>query len=64
MLITTREDLQELEVLVLEIIPSAEYKNDEDILKAYLTKWFREMGLLKIILPVIIPTYLNIPGKK
>ena len=51
-------------MLVLEIIPSAEYKNDEDILKAYLTKWFREMGLLKIILPVIIPTYLNIPGKK
>ena len=37
-LITTREDLQELEVLVLEIIPSAEYKNDEDILKEYLTK--------------------------
>jgi hypothetical protein len=44
-LITTRKDLQDLEVLVLEITPSVEYKNDEDILKAYLTKWFREMGV-------------------
>jgi len=44
-LIATRNDLKDLEVLVLEITPSAGFKNDEDILKAYLTKWFREMGV-------------------
>jgi hypothetical protein len=44
-LIATRNDLKALEVLVLEITPSAGYKNDEDILKAYLTKWFLEMGV-------------------
>ena len=44
-LIATRNDLKDLEVLVLEITPSAGYKNDEDILKAYLTKWFLEMGV-------------------
>ena len=46
-LISTRKDLQNLEVLVLEITPSKEYKNDEDILKAYLGKWFEEMGIPK-----------------
>jgi hypothetical protein len=44
-LISTRKDLQNLEVLVLELTPSKEYKNDEDILKAYLEKWFEEMGI-------------------
>jgi hypothetical protein len=46
-LISTRKDLQNLEVLVLEITPSKEYKNDEDILKTYLGKWFEEMGIPK-----------------
>lgn len=46
-LISTRKDLQNLEVMVLEITPSKEYKNDEDILKAYLGKWFEEMGISK-----------------
>lgn len=46
-LLTTRSDLQNLEVLVLEITPSKEYKNDEDLLKAYLGKWFEEMGVPK-----------------
>lgn len=46
-LITTRNDLQDLEVLVLEITPSKEYKNDEDFIKAYLGKWFEEMGIYK-----------------
>lgn len=46
-LISTRKDLQNLEVLVLEITPSKECKNDEDILKAYLGKWFEEMGIPK-----------------
>lgn len=44
-LISSRKDLQNLEILVLEITPSKEYKNDEDILKAYLGKWFEEMGV-------------------
>ncbi len=46
-LITSRSDLQGLEILVLEISPSKEYKNDEDIIKAYLGKWFEEMGVSK-----------------
>lgn len=46
-LISTRNDLQNLEVLVLEISPSREYKNDEDIIKTYLGKWFEEMGIKK-----------------
>ncbi len=44
-LIGTRKDLQNLEVLVLEITPSKGHKNDEDIIKAYLGKWFEEMGI-------------------
>lgn len=44
-LINTRADLQNLEVLVLEITPSKDNKNDEDVLKAYLGKWFKEMGI-------------------
>ncbi|GEM_PF-143920 len=46
-LITTRNDLQNLEILVLEINPSKEFKIDEDIIKAYLSKWFEEMGVPK-----------------
>lgn len=46
-LITTRNDLKSLEVLVLEITPSRDYKNDEDYIKAYLGKWFEEMGISK-----------------
>lgn len=42
-LITKRTDLENLEVLVLEISPSPSYKNDEDIIKAVLAKWFKEM---------------------
>lgn len=44
-LISTRKDLQGLEVFVLEITPSKSNKNDEDIIKAYLAKWFEEMGI-------------------
>jgi len=46
-LISTRKDLQDLEVLVLEITPSKGNKNDEDIIKAYLGKWFEEMGITR-----------------
>jgi hypothetical protein len=44
-LISTRKDLQNLEILVLEISTSAGNRNDEDILKEYLIKWFSEMGV-------------------
>lgn len=42
-LISTRSDLENLEVLVLEVTPSINNKNDEDIIKAILSKWFEEM---------------------
>ncbi|MEO7176642.1 MAG: hypothetical protein ABIV51_12045 [Saprospiraceae bacterium] len=42
-LIAKRNDLQNLEVLVLEVSPSRNYKNDEDVIKAVLAKWFQEM---------------------
>ncbi|MCF6365643.1 MAG: hypothetical protein L3J35_05510 [Bacteroidales bacterium] len=43
--ITTRNDLNNLDILVLEINPSPQHKNDEDVIKAYLTKWFTEMNV-------------------
>jgi len=36
-------DLSDLEILVLEINPSKNNLNDEDVIKAYLNKWFIEM---------------------
>ncbi|MBW8684348.1 hypothetical protein [Chitinophaga rhizophila] len=42
-LISKRADLDQLEVLVLEITPSAQHKNDEDVLRKVLDKWFGEM---------------------
>lgn len=46
-LISTRDDLQNLEVMVLEVNPSAKNRDDEDIIKKYLSKWFEEMGVSK-----------------
>lgn len=43
--ITPRKDLNNLDVLVLEINPSEKFKNDEDVIKAYLSKWFNEMNV-------------------
>lgn len=43
--ITTREDLNNIDILVLEINPSENHKNDEDVIKAYLSKWFEEMNV-------------------
>ncbi|MDC9723480.1 MAG: hypothetical protein PSN34_12020 [Urechidicola sp.] len=43
--ITTRSDLNNLDVLVLEINPSEKFKNDEDVIKEYLSKWFTEMNV-------------------
>lgn len=44
-LISKRKDLENLEILVLEISPSPNYKNDEDIIKSILAKWFKEMNV-------------------
>jgi len=46
--ITTRDDLQNLDVLVLEINPSRQDKDDEDVIKAYLRKWFNEMNVNEV----------------
>lgn len=43
--ISTRDDLSNLDVLVLEISPSPQDKDDEDVIKAYLQKWFNEMNV-------------------
>ena len=43
--ISTRDDLSNLDVLVLEINPLEKYKNDEDIIREYLGKWFTEMNV-------------------
>jgi len=44
-IIKKRDDLENLEVLVLEVSPSPNYKNDEDIIKGLLVKWFEEMNV-------------------
>lgn len=46
-LITTREDLQDLEVLVLEVNPSKGHVDDEDVIKAFWEKWLSEMKVKK-----------------
>ncbi|MVT11038.1 hypothetical protein [Chitinophaga tropicalis] len=46
-LISKRTDLDKLEVLVLEVTPSAKHKNDEDIIRKVMDKWFAEMGVKK-----------------
>ena len=42
-LITTRSDLDNLEILVLEVNSESNYKDDEDVIKLYFQKWFKEM---------------------
>jgi hypothetical protein len=46
-LISKRSDLAKLDVLVLEITPSAKHKNDEDIIRKVMDKWFAEMKVKK-----------------
>ncbi|MCF6406763.1 hypothetical protein L3C95_27950 [Chitinophaga filiformis] len=46
-LISKRSDLDQLEVLVLEVTPSEKYKNDEDIIRKIMDKWFGEMKVRK-----------------
>jgi hypothetical protein len=49
-LITKRNDLQNLEVLVLEVTPSESNINDEDIIKKIIYKWFNEMGIKRSVI--------------
>lgn len=44
-LISKRTDLDRLEVLVVEITPSTKHRNDEDIIRKVLDKWFAEMKI-------------------
>lgn len=44
-LICTRNDLNKLEILVLEINSEDNHKNDEDVIKLYLQNWFAKMGV-------------------
>lgn len=46
-LISKRSDLDQLEILVLEITPSEKHKNDEDIIRKIIDKWFAEMKVKK-----------------
>lgn len=46
-LISTRSDLESLEVLVLEICPEVNHPEDEDILEYLLGKWLKEMGIVR-----------------
>jgi hypothetical protein len=43
--ITSRDDLNRLDVLVLEVAPTSGYQNDEYVLKAYWQKWLSEMNV-------------------
>jgi hypothetical protein len=45
--ISKRDDLKNLDILVLEISPTSSHKNDEDVIKAYFEKWFKEMNVNK-----------------
>lgn len=46
-LIAPRNDLQDLEVLILEISPEANHPEDQDILQYTLGTWLQEMGVKK-----------------
>lgn len=41
--INSGQTYENLDILVLEVNPSSSHKNDEDIIRAYLNKWFTEM---------------------
>ncbi|QHN65822.1 hypothetical protein [Bergeyella cardium] len=45
--ITPRNDLEDLQILVLEVTPSKANLADEDIIKEYFNKWFKEMKVKK-----------------
>ena len=46
-LISKRADLDQLEVLLLEVTPSPKFRNDEDVIRKVVDKWFGEMKVKK-----------------
>ncbi|GAA0538894.1 hypothetical protein [Chitinophaga japonensis] len=46
-LISRQPDLSQLEILMLEVSPSPGHKNDEDIIRKVMNKWFSEMKVKK-----------------
>lgn len=45
--ISAREDLRNLEILVLEVNPSQNHLDDDEIIRRFWVKWFEEMGVKK-----------------
>ena len=45
--ISTRDDLENLDVLVLEVNPISNVEVNENVIKAYLERWFKEMKVNK-----------------
>lgn len=46
-LLSDKNNLDQLEVLVLEVCASGEHKNDEDVIRKVIGKWFLEMKVKK-----------------
>ena len=44
-LISHDKNFKNLEILILEINPSSNHRDDQDIIRTYLVKWFEEMGI-------------------
>lgn len=64
-LIATRDDLQDLEVLVLEVNPAKGNVADEEVIKATLEKWFTEMKVKKFAIHnTDLPTHTESRIKK
>lgn len=49
-LIFPGQTFENLEVMVLEVNPSPNHKNDEDIIRAFLGKWFEEMKIQNTVI--------------
>lgn len=49
-LIFSGQTFENLEVMVLEVNPSPNHKNDEDIIRAFLGKWFEEMRIQNFVI--------------
>jgi hypothetical protein len=49
-LIFSGQTFENLEVMVLEVNSSSQHKNDEDIIRAFLDKWFEEMKIKNAVI--------------
>lgn len=56
-LIVPRQDLQNLEVLVLEVTPEEGHRNDDDILRYCIEDWLKNMGVcIHAVYPTDLPS--------